>query len=274
MSGVLVSSADFYHSSKFDFITFKHTKSCSKKLTNFNSHAHSAYEILYIVQGSPTYGFEENSLSLKSGDILITPPQQYHFLQVAPNDTYERIGLLLFPKALNLDVELDKVILLSDNHKILRRLIKDFCFYYEHSANDEQREIFEIKTRELLFVLNHLLPNDDVLANSTVNSTLKNVLDYINANLRTSLTVADISKHCFLSEGHIHHLFSNKLNTSPMHYIKTKKMLLAQSLISETDTKQAITTIAQELGFDDYSVFYRNYVKFFHRKPSDDLRKD
>ena len=58
-----------------------------------------------------------------------------------------------------------------------------------------------------------------------------------------------------------------------MHYVKTKKMLLAQSLIQETDSKQAISVIAQDLGFDDYSVFYRNYLKFFGRKPSDDLRK-
>ena len=59
-----------------------------------------------------------------------------------------------------------------------------------------------------------------------------------------------------------------------MHYIKTKKMLLAQSLISSTNKKEAITAIAQDLGYNDYSVFYRNYVSFFNRKPSDDLQKD
>ena len=58
-----------------------------------------------------------------------------------------------------------------------------------------------------------------------------------------------------------------------MHYVKTKKMLLAQSLISETNNRQSINAIAQALGFDDYSVFYRNYLKFFGKKPSDDLRK-
>lgn len=248
-------------------------QSHSDELTNYDAHAHSAYEILYILAGTPLYGFEENSLPLKSGDVVITPPKQYHFLQVSPNDVYERINLLIYPQQLNLDVALDKVVLLSDSHKILQRLLKDLSYYHKRCSEKEHREIFEIKTRELIFTVNHLLPKDDVTLHSTVNATLKNILHYINANIKKNVTVADISKHCFLSEGHIFHLFSDKLNTSPMHYIKTKKMLLAQSLISTADSKQAIHAIAQDLGFDDYSVFYRNYLKFFHRKPSDDLRK-
>lgn len=263
----------FFHFSEYDFLTYKHAQSSSKDLTNFDSHAHSGYEILYVVAGMPTYGFEENSLPLKPGDVVITPPKQYHFLQVSPNDDYERINLLLFPSQLHLNIALDKVVLLSDNHKVLQRLLKDFSFYYKHCNDEERKEIFEIKTRELIFTINHLLPNDDVSLHPTVNATLKNILHYINANIKKNITVSDISKHCFLSEGHIFHLFSDKLNTSPMHYVKTKKMLLAQSLISATDSKQAINGIAQDLGFDDYSVFYRNYLKFFHRKPSDDLRK-
>ena len=266
-------TTNFLHSLKFDFINYKHAKSCSKKLTYFDSHAHSGYEILYIIEGTPSFGFEENSLALKAGDVLIIPPQQYHFLQVAPNDNYERISLLLFSKQLNLDVRLNKVILLSDKQKALQRILKDFSYYYKHCDKQLLKEIFAIKMQELIFMLNHLLPSDDVLLHPTADGTMRTILQYVNANIKKNITVADISKHCFLSEGHIFHLFSEKLNTSPMHYVKTKKMLLAQSLISETDNRQSINLIAQTLGFDDYSVFYRNYLKFFGRKPSDDLRK-
>ena len=269
-----MNSTTFFHFAEFDFISFKHAKSCSKDLTNFDSHAHSGYELLYILEGMPFYGFEENSLALKPGDVIITPPQQYHFLQVSPEENYERITLLVSPKQLNLEANLDKVVLLSDNHKFLQRQLKEFSYYYRHCKEEERKEIFEIKTRELIFTINHLLPSDNELPQSTVNATLKNILHYINANIKKNVTVSDISKHCFLSEGHIFHLFSDKLNTSPVHYIKTKKMLLAQSLISSSNSKHSISTIAQDLGFDDYSVFYRNYVKFFHRKPSEDLRKD
>lgn len=268
-----MNSTDFYHYAKFDFVSFKHVKSQSKELTNFDSHAHGGHEILYVKEGTPVYGFEENSLTLNPGDVLITPPQLYHFLQIAPNDCYERINLLLFPKQLNLEIHLEKVLLIPDSHKILQRQLKELCYYYENCQEKDLKEIFEIKTQELIFTINHLLPKDDLFLPSTVNDALKNVLQFINANLKKNITVADISKQCFLSEGHIFHLFSEKLNTTPMHYIKTKKMLLAQSLISQTDNKQAINAIAQDLGFDDYSVFYRNYLKFFQRKPSDDLQK-
>lgn len=264
---------NFYHEEKFDFLCYRHIKTCSNDLTIFDSHAHTGHELLYILEGTPSYGFEENSLSLNPGDVLITPPQLYHFLQIEPNNNYERIGLQIFPKHLNLDIHLTKVVRLSDSHKILRRLLKDFSFYYENCDEENRKEIFEIKTRELIFVLNHLLPSDESLLPFTVNTALKNILQYVNANMDKNINVSDIAKNCFLSEGHIFHLFNEKLNTSPMHYIKTKKMLLAQSLISQTDNKQGINAIAQNLGFEDYSVFYRNYVKFFGRKPSDDLQK-
>ena len=49
-----------------------------------------------------------------------------------------------------------------------------------------------------------------------------------------------------------------------------KKLSIAQKLLSFGTVP---TEVAQKLGFEDYSVFYRNYVKFFNRKPSDDFKK-
>ncbi len=264
----------FYDYVKFDFLLYKHSKTHSKSLTNFTSHAHAGHEILYVVEGTPTCGYEGNSIHLKPGDLLIIPPGLYHFLQVAPGDTYERINLVVFQNKFNGNVNLNKVLLLFDKHKILQRQLEELAYYYEHCNEENREEIFEIKTRELIFTINHLIPHDNNLQNSTEHTSLKGVLQYINANIRKNITVLDIANNCFLSEGHVYHLFKDKLNTTPMHYIKTKKMLLAQSLISSTNKKEAITAIAQDLGYNDYSVFYRNYVSFFQRKPSDDLQKD
>ena len=263
-----------YDSAIFDFISYKHSKSYSKKLTNFTSHAHAGHEILYVIEGTPTYGCEGNSISLKPGDILIIPPRLYHFLKVDPDDTYERISIVLYPNKFNTTVNLNNVLLLSNKHKLLKHQLDALDYYYDNLTEEEREEIFEIKTKELIFTINHLLPHETNLENFTEQTAIKGVLQYINSNIRNNITITDIANNCFLSEGHIFHLFKEKLNTTPMHYIKTKKMLLAQSLISATNKKEAITTIAQNLGFNDYSVFYRNYINFFSRKPSDDLQKD
>ena len=264
----------FYDYAKYDFISYKHSKSLSDELTNFSSHAHAGHEILYVIEGAPTCLFEEHSIPLKSGDLLIIPPQLYHVLQVAPNDQYERFSIVLFPNKFNSEIHFNKVLLLFNKHKILQRQLEEFDYYYKNCSEEEREEIFEIKTRELIFTINHLIPHDHNLQNFTENLPLKGVLEYIKANIRNNITVTDISNNCFLSEGHIFHLFRENLNTTPMQYIKTKKMLLAQSLILATNNRDAITTIAQDLGYNDYSVFYRNYVSFFHHKPSDDLKRD
>lgn len=257
----------------FDFLIYSHSLTRSTQTTTYTSHAHNGYELIYIVEGCITYGLEEQEINLKPGDIIITPSQQYHLLQVLSNEDYERINLIVFPEALNLNLNLDHVVLLSEHDKTFKRILKDFPAYYDICSPEQQKEIFEIKTRELIFAINHLLPNNDAILDTTVNETLKGILNYINANIYNNITVTDISNHCFLSEGHIFHLFRKKLKTSPMNYIKTKKMLLAQSLISTAKNQNAIMSIASDLGFYDYSVFYRNYLKFFNHKPSDDLHK-
>ena len=264
----------FYDYAKFDFISYKHAKSNSDEITYFSSHAHAGHEILYVIEGTPTCLFEGHSIALKPGDLLIIPPLLYHVLQVAPNDQYERFSLVIFPNKFNAEIHLNKVLLLFNKHKTLQRQLEDFAYYYKNCNKEELEEIFEIKTRELIFTLNHLAPYDNNLQSSTENLPLKCILQYINSNIKNNITVSDISNNCFLSEGHIFHLFKENLNTTPMHYVKTKKMLLAQSLISATNNKDAITTIAQELGYSDYSVFYRNYVNFFKHKPSDDLKTE
>ena len=263
----------FYDFAPYDFISYKHAKSFSNKLTNFTSHAHAGHEILYVMEGNPTCGYEGNSINLKPGDLLIIPAHLYHFLQVFPHDSYERISIVLYPSKFNQTLNLDKALLLSSKHKLLQRQLEELAYYYENCNEKEREEIFEIKAKELTFTLNHLIPHDNSLPITTENSSLNDLLQYINGNIRKNISVSDISKQCFLSEGHIFHLFKEHLNTTPMHYIKTKKMLLAQSLISAANKKDAITAIAQDLGFTDYSVFYRNYVSFFKHKPSEDLQK-
>ena len=114
----------FYDFVQYDFISYKHSKTFSKELTNFTSHAHVGHEILYVIEGNPTCGYEGNSINLKPGDVLIIPPQLYHFLQVTPGCNYERISIVLYPNKFNEAINLDKVLLLSNNHKLLQRQLK------------------------------------------------------------------------------------------------------------------------------------------------------
>jgi AraC-like DNA-binding protein len=55
------------------------------------------------------------------------------------------------------------------------------------------------------------------------------------------------------------------MKISIMDYIKQKKILLAQDLIAN-GTKP--TLAAQELGFEEYSTFFRLYKKYLGCSPS------
>ena len=255
------------------YLIFHHSRTHSSSMEKFVSHAHSGYEIIYILSGEVLYGFEEKEINLKMGDIIITPPAEYHYLEVISSEDYERINLVVFPDKFHQHLNITHPILISNRNLTFKKILEDFTNYYSLCKDEQRDEIFEVKTRELIFALNHLLPSNDLTLNYNTNETLKNILDYINNNLHNKITVSDIANNCFLSEGHIFHIFNKKFKTTPMNYIKTKKMLLAQTLIFNVTNKSAITNIAKDLGFEDYSVFYRNYLKFFNKKPSDDLQK-
>ena len=55
-----------------------------------------------------------------------------------------------------------------------------------------------------------------------------------------------------------------------MHYIREKKILLADNMIKEG--KRPID-VAKECGYENYISFYRAYQLYFNHSPSDNKQK-
>jgi methylphosphotriester-DNA--protein-cysteine methyltransferase len=61
------------------------------------------------------------------------------------------------------------------------------------------------------------------------------------------------------------HLFCEQMKISPKQYILQKKLALAGKLIHDGVPP---TIAAIRIGYDNYSDFYRMYVKHFKKMPS------
>ena len=105
---------------------------------------------------------------------------------------------------------------------------------------------------------------------AVVSPLLSKALKYINENLCTLSGVEEIAKHLFVSESYLFRMFKKELHQSPKKYIRDKRLLIAQKMISLGERP---SLVCDKCGFGDYTTFYRNYTDFFGHTPSDEKNK-
>ncbi len=114
---------------------------------------------------------------------------------------------------------------------------------------------------------------------NTENSRLKNqtikeyqtrinkVIDYIENNLGSELTLETLSSVACFSSFHFHRLFHSFTGDTPANYIKKRRLIsAANKMYRYPDTK--ISHIAYEFGFSGQSDFSRSFKAFFKITPT------
>ena len=94
---------------------------------------------------------------------------------------------------------------------------------------------------------------------------LNAVTEYIGTNLNMITDLSFIEKVFHYSNSHVNRIFRDYLCVSVWQYITAKKLDLANNLIRDGYSAQ---TVAAKCGYNDYSVFYKSFVKHFGCSPS------
>ena len=94
---------------------------------------------------------------------------------------------------------------------------------------------------------------------------IQDSMDYIEDNLRTELTAAELAQRAGFSLFHYYRLFSSATGLSVKHYILRRRLLHAIYAVSrgESGIQAALT-----YGFDTYAGFYRAFVREFSCTPA------
>ena len=230
-----------------DNVFFKHETTPNMPKDAYSMHSHNMYELLYFVKGDATHVIEDRKYKLKKGDLVLIRPSKYHFIQIDSFCDYERYDVLFSPKTKSIDglSLLDKHFTGEDFERILTGLL---C--------------------ELFYLLSVTPATENTDAPSVTSPTLSLALKYINDNLITLTGVEEVAKNCFVTEGYLFRLFKNELHKTPGKYISSKRLLLAERMISDGEPP---TSVYEKCGFSDYTTFYRNYRAFFGKAPSKQL---
>lgn len=248
---------------------YKHELSHNLSKDVYSVHTHNSYELLYFVKGDATYVIEDRKYKLKEGDLILIRPFLHHFVQIDSQTDYERYDILFDAKkhgvASALLLPEDVTIVNLAGNPIAADVFKRCDFYRKNTDEETFFQILSHMLSELFYAL-MLFHEGDVTEGDIVSPLLSRALAYINENLFTLRGTKEVAEHIFVSESYLCRIFKREMHMTPKRYILEKRLLSAEKMLSRGGRP---TDVATACGFLDYTTFYRNYVGYFGRSPSE-----
>ena len=96
---------------------------------------------------------------------------------------------------------------------------------------------------------------------------ISRALQYIDEHLTQEISVSAIADQMNVSASTLSHSFKKELGVSLHQYVMEKRLIYARKRLTENGYP---TKVYMECGYNDYSSFYKAYLKMFGVAPSED----
>jgi AraC-like DNA-binding protein len=94
---------------------------------------------------------------------------------------------------------------------------------------------------------------------SSERQIVRDVVDYIEENFTTSISLRDVAQALGYSPAHLTHKFSSITGTPVTAWIIKRRLCAAQELLIET--QENLVTVCEAVGFGDLCYFTRQFVR-------------
>lgn len=226
----------------------------------WESHCHAQYEMIAVADGDITVVLEGQNYRLKNNQAIIIPPLFYHSVTANGEGSYHRITALFGADAIPeiLRGEFAKQGRYTAIDPAQMEKIKEICRKQDPSFYAPLLQSIMIG----LFYDALLAPQAN--AKTETDEFLQKAFEYIELHLKEKILLEELAQYTSRSKSSLCHLFASKMKISPKQYILQKKLALASKLIDEGVPH---TVAAMQVGYDNYSNFYRLYHKNFGKSP-------
>lgn len=103
-------------------------------------------------------------------------------------------------------------------------------------------------------------------------SPAQQIKNYLLQHYDTALTLDDVSRALNFSKNHLIRLFKEQYGKTPYRFLTEYRLEKAKQLLSTTN--RSCQTIANDVGFDRYSVFYKAFLSYYKITPTQFLLKN
>lgn len=260
-----------------DQIQFHYSIDKNPKQTDFVTHTHEHCELYYFISGKGIFKIEGNEYHLRTGDVLIMRPTESHFIEVDENVPYARAALH-FKASLFSNIDPEGVLLKSYFDREAGRFnlfhsddfqSENYRIYLDNMLKDSETKRTQLIS-SLIPLLNeiyqvHKMRKDE--EQSAEENIIYRIVNYINRHLYEPVSLTEISEKFYISKPQLCRSFKKSTGSSVWEYITVKRLFRAKDLLRSGISP---TSAAEQCGFNDYSAFYRAYVKKFGMSPQKD----
>jgi len=229
----------------------------------WESHCHPQFEMISVLEGDVNVTAEGQSYRLKTAQAAIIPPLCYHSVTANEKGVYRRVTALfggsMIPEQLaaHFSENTDAITIFpaerSDRLKAICQS-SDPLFYYPLAES------------LMVQILYDTLNAPKHVTEMGSDPFLQSISLYVDEHIHEKILLDDLAVLTSRSRSSLCHLFEEKMNVSPKQYILQKKLALASKLIAEGTPP---TVAAMQVGYDNYSNFYRMYLKHFGKNPKE-----
>lgn len=253
---------------------FSHKKGIDDLKTNpgnYVIHMHAEYELIYLLRSNAQFAVEEQVYNLAPHSLMLIKPGEHHQLRLDNLENYERVIINFSAAAVPPGI---RALLEKREHvyniegTYLAQLFARLDDHYRAAEGELRNELMKASLTQILVYLCNC--EKKVSAQETLDETLEQVLAFIAAHLTEIRTIEDITGPMGMSKSHLCKLFSANMHVSVMAYVRTKKCMLARSLIQRGEKP---TTVYAKCGFNSYSSFFRAYLRLNDESPAEFRRK-
>lgn len=255
------------------------------RFVDFPAHRHNYVEIMYIVQGSITHVIDGKELVLMAGDVLMLNQHVTHAIKMAG---YEDIGInfIALPEFFEIPLSMlgEKNVLADFVIGTLRK--KDPVAHYllfhpktslqiDNLMENMIDSMFHDRAREdienqysmglvFLYLLHHI---EDLSQNSPLDykeTLVMAALEYINSDCKHA-NLTEFAKQTHQSLAVLSKLIKKKTGSNFQELLQNRRFEVAEKLLLETDL--TIEEIAQEIGYENQSYFFREFKRRYQVTP-------
>lgn len=274
-----IDPCDFYQELEMDSLYVDIHQDISYSNAHIHFHSHTFYELLCCRNTcGAEYLINSERFKLQKGDIIFVPPGTSHRPLMPEtvsepyirdvlwiSETFMNRVLSLFSEAAAEKFSTHGLFRSTGPHwEFLTSLFRQGVTEAENTAEGWEAIVYA-NTITILSYLNrasfdvHTQP-----LKAEKPELLDQVLAYVELHLSERLTLRDIAHQFFVSESTITQTFRRKMGVSFYRCVTQRRLISAKSLIEQGCPME---TVAEAVGFSDYSAFFRAFKQEYGINP-------
>ena len=251
--------------------------------TGYGEHVHEFIEIIYISDGEGSQFVDGVEYSVKRGDMLFVNWGATHSFEsdgtmsyteiyfspklvengvITPENAIAMLALSSFD-GMRAEKSGGMVSFLGQDMIEIEFILGAMKRELERGALASRNIVESYVNIIIAMMLRKASSDDDLLAEDMWQS----MKSYIDSNPEEKMTLSSLSSKMFYNPSYFSRVFKRKFGTSPMEYLRERRLERASVLLISTD--DSVDDIIERVGFTDRSSFYHLFSKRFGQTPSE-----